>query len=334
MTNRRTFNRPVAIIGSAEFRTPVEPERNEVEMLMPVVHEALADAGIKDKKKEIGFTVSGSSDYLQGFPFAFVGALDAIGAWPPIMESHVEMDGAFAFAEAVEVLQHGPEVGGADTALVYAFSRPSRSANADRTLALQLDPYLVAPLWPGQNDLAGLQAQAMRDSGKFADVPAVEPTHVEDGAVALVLAVGERAEQASKKAWVTGVDHRIEAPALGVRDLTTSTASKLAAEGAGALDGTIDAAWLHVLYSYQELLLREAFGLNGQPVDSDAGPIMVGGLQRIAEAFKAVSSGTHSRVLAHAQSGACLQQSFVTVLEAQPSPKGVERSSTTPGGDS
>jgi len=316
MTPRRTFNRPVAIIGAAEFRTPEEPARNEVEMLMPVIHDALADAGIKDKKKEIGFTVSGSSDYLQGFTFAFVGALDAVGAWPPIMESHVEMDGAFAFAEAVEVLQHGPELGGADTALVYAFSRPSRSGSADRTLALQLDPYLVAPLWPGQNDLAGLQAQAMRDSGRFADVPAVEATHVEDGAVALILAVGERAEQATKRAWVTGIDHRIEAPALGVRDLSTSPSAKAAAEGAGALDAKVDAAFLHSQYRYQDLLLREAFGLNGQPVDSDPGPIMVGGLQRIAAAFRAVASGEHSRVLAHATSGACLQQNLVTVLEA------------------
>ena len=311
---RRTFSRPVAIIGCAEFRTPEEPARNEVEMLMPVVHAALADAGITDKK-QIGFTVSGSSDYLQGFPFAFVGALDAVGAWPPIMESHVEMDGAFALAEAVEVLQHGPELGGADTALVYAFSRPSRSASADRTLALQLDPYLVAPLWPGQDDLAGLQAQAMRDSGRFPSVPAVEQTHVEDGAVALILATGERAEKATKKAWITGIDHRIEAPALGVRDLTTSPSARGAAEGAGALDAKLDAAWLHVPFAYQELLLREAFGLNGQPVDSDAGPIMVGGLQRIASAFRAVSGGTHGRVLAHATSGACLQQNLVTVLE-------------------
>ena len=31
---------------------------------------------------EIGFTCSGSSDYIAGQAFAFVGAVDALGAWP------------------------------------------------------------------------------------------------------------------------------------------------------------------------------------------------------------------------------------------------------------
>jgi hypothetical protein len=134
----RTFDRNVAIVASASFETPSEPARNEVEMLLPVIHDALGAVGLT--QQDIGFTVSGSSDYLQGFPFAFVGALDAVGAWPPIRESHLEMDGAFALSEAVEVLQHG-EI---DTALVYAFARPSRG-HLDRTLAIQLDPYSVAP---------------------------------------------------------------------------------------------------------------------------------------------------------------------------------------------
>src|SRR5579862_7864045 len=157
----QTFDRPVAIVASASFETPSEPARNEVEMLLPVIHDALGQVGLT--QQDIGFTVSGSSDYLQGFPFAFVGALDAVGAWPPIRESHLEMDGAFALAEAVAVLQHDTATGPAsDTALVYAFARPSRGT-LDRTLALQLDPYTVAPLWPDARGLAGLQAQAMRD---------------------------------------------------------------------------------------------------------------------------------------------------------------------------
>ena len=167
----RVFDRPVAIVASASFETPSEPARNEVEMLLPVIHDALGKVGLT--QRDIGFTVSGSSDYLQGFPFAFVGALDAVGAWPPIRESHLEMDGAFALSEAIEVLQHGSERGEPiDTALVYAFARPSRG-ELDRTLAIQLDPYSVAPLWPDARGLAGLQAQAMRDSGRFADVPEV-----------------------------------------------------------------------------------------------------------------------------------------------------------------
>jgi hypothetical protein len=310
----RDFARPVAIVAESWFETPVEPARNEVELLLPVIQDVLGKAGLT--QQDIGFTVSGSSDYLQGFPFAFVTALDAVGAWPPIRESHVEMDGAFALAEAVEVLQHGLAGGhSVDTALVYAFGRPSRG-ELDRTLAIQLDPYSVAPLWPDARSLAGLQAQAMRDSGRFAQVPDVPPTVVADGAAALVLAVGDRAREiTSSPVWIRGIDHRIESPALGGRDLTTSTSTRAAAVAAGAVD--IDAAWLHVLYPHQELLLREAIGLNGQPVDAAAGPMMVGGLQRIAAAADAIASGRVQRAVAHATSGACLQQNLVAVLEGE-----------------
>src|SRR3954470_4128079 len=241
----RAFRKPVAIVAWSEFSTPMEPARNEIELLIPVITEAKGKVGLE--QKDIGFTVSGSSDYLQGYPFAFVGALDAVGAWPPIRESHLEMDGAFALYEAVEVLQHE----GIDTALVYAFARPSTS-DLDRTLALQLDPYVVAPLWPDARSLAGLQAQALKDKGL--DVPDVPPTPVSDGAVAVVLAVGDRARELTKTpAWIRGIDHRIEPPALGVRDLTVSPSTETAARAAGARD--VDAAYLHVPYPHQELVL-------------------------------------------------------------------------------
>jgi hypothetical protein len=307
------FRRPVAIVASASFETPSEPSRNEVELLLPVIHDALGQVGLT--QQDIGFTVSGSSDYLQGFPFAFVGALDAVGAWPPIRESHLEMDGAFALAEAVAVLQHGGSAYGTplDTALVYAFARPSRG-DLDRTLSIQLDPYSVAPLWPDARGLAGLQAQAMRDSGRYGEIPEVPATHVADGCAAVVLAVGDRArELTDTPVWITGIDHRIEAPSLGVRDLTESESTRLAAAGAGV--GEVDAAFLHVLYPHQELLLRQALGLNGQPVHSAAGPTMVGGLERIAAAAKAIASGEARRAVAHATSGPCLQQNLVAVLE-------------------
>jgi hypothetical protein len=308
--SRREFARPVAVVASASFETPAEPARNEVEMLLPVIHQALAAAGLT--QRDIGFTVSGSSDYLQGFPFAFVGALDAVGAWPPIRESHVEMDGAFALAEAVEVLQHdaGPPN---DTALVYAFARPSRGT-LDRTLALQLDPYTVAPLWPDARGLAGLQVQAMRDCGRYDDVPDATPTVVSDGATAVVLATGDRARELTEHpVWIRGIDHRIESPNLGARDLTVSASTRAAGERAGATG--VDAAWLHVHYPHQELLLRAALGLDGQPVDATAGPMMVGGLARIASAAAAVAAGASNRAVAHATSGPCLQQNLVAVLE-------------------
>jgi hypothetical protein len=301
------MRRPVAIVSWASFETPTEPARNEVEMLLPVIQEALGKVGLT--QRDIGFTVSGSSDYLQGFPFAFVGALDAVGAWPPIRESHVEMDGAFALYEAVNVLQEE----GIDTALVYAFARPSRG-ELDRTLALQLDPYCVAPLWPDARGLAALQAQAMKDSGRYGDVPDVPPTVVADGCVAVVLAVGDRARELTDiPVWIRGIDHRIEPPALGVRDSTASPSTAAAASTAGVQD--VDAAWLHAPYPHQELVLREALGLNGQPVDSAAGPVMVGGLERLASAAAGIVAGKARRAVAHATSGPCLQQNLVAVLE-------------------
>src|SRR5205823_12902223 len=132
----------VAVIGfaqSASVRSDIE--RNEVEILMPVVAEAIAQSGID--RHEIWFTVSGSSDYLAGQAFSFVMTLDAVGAWPPIMESHVEMDGAWALYEAWVKIQSGH----ADTALVYSYGKSS-PGDLPAVLSRQLDPYYHQPVWP------------------------------------------------------------------------------------------------------------------------------------------------------------------------------------------
>src|SRR6184192_594801 len=113
--------RDVAVVSFAQepSRRRV-PEQNEVEILMPVVAEAVEKSGVPREK--IGFTCSGSCDYLAGQPFAFVWGLEAIAAWPPIRESHVEMDGAWALYEAWVLLQEG-EI---DAALVYGLGNPRR----------------------------------------------------------------------------------------------------------------------------------------------------------------------------------------------------------------
>src|SRR3954464_8289155 len=150
--------RDIAVVATAQSPAIRKDERrNEVEILMPVIHEIRERSGLK--QEEIGFTVSGSCDYLAGQPFAFVTALDAVGAWPPIVESHVEMDGAWALYEAWVKLQTGE----ADTALVYAFGKSSMGDLPD-VLTLQLDPYYVAPLWPDTVSLAALQARAWLDA--------------------------------------------------------------------------------------------------------------------------------------------------------------------------
>ena len=155
--------RNVAVVSFAQ--TPFkrrEIERTEVQMVRSVTQEAIAKSGIP--RQEIGFTCSGSSDYIAGNAFAFVGAVDALGAWPPISESHVEMDGAWALYEAWVKIQ----IEAADVALVYGFGKPSMG-DLPRTMALQLDPYYVTPLWPDAVSVAALQARLCLESGVLSE---------------------------------------------------------------------------------------------------------------------------------------------------------------------
>jgi acetyl-CoA acetyltransferase len=154
----------VAVIGFAE--APNERHSpattNGVEMLVPIFQEVFAATGLT--KDDIGFWCSGSSDYLAGRAFSFVSAVDAIGAFPPVMESHVEMDGAWALYEAwLKIL-----TGEAEIALAYGFGKSS-AGNLRRVLALQLDPYLLAPLWPDSVSIAALQARLGIEAGLWTE---------------------------------------------------------------------------------------------------------------------------------------------------------------------
>src|SRR5688500_10055858 len=165
------MTRDIAVVSFAQSdHVRAEQQRNEVEMLMPVVTEALTNVGLDIGG--IGFTCSGSSDYLAGQPFSFVMSLDAVGPWPPISESHVEMDGAWALYEAWVKLQ----LGEIDTALIYSYGKSSPGPTHE-VQSRQLDPYFVAPLWPDTISLSALQARALLEAGKatekdFADVVA------------------------------------------------------------------------------------------------------------------------------------------------------------------
>lgn len=154
--------RDIAVVGFAHAphvrRT--DGTTNGVEMLMPCFAQLYDELGIT--KADIGFWCSGSSDYLAGRAFSFISAIDSIGAVPPINESHVEMDAAWALYEAYIKLLTG-EV---DTALVYGFGKSS-AGTLRRVLSRQTDPYTVAPLWPDSVSMAGLQARLGLDSGKW-----------------------------------------------------------------------------------------------------------------------------------------------------------------------
>ena len=127
---------------------------------MPLMGEALAGAGIS--KDRVAFVCSSSSDYLAGQPFSFVMSLDAFGPWPPISESHVDMDGAWALYEAWVKIQ----LGKADIALVYAYGKSS-PGHIRRVLTRQLDPYTLGPLWLDSVSVGALQARAGLDAGTF-----------------------------------------------------------------------------------------------------------------------------------------------------------------------
>jgi acetyl-CoA acetyltransferase len=344
--------RDIAIVAFAQSDTLRSTEEvSEVEMLMPVLHDVVAQTGLKTA--DIGFTCSGSCDYLAGRAFSFTLALDGVGAWPPISESHVETDGAWALYEAWTKLLSGD----ADTALVYSYGKSSPGSLRD-VLTRQLDPYYVAPLWPDSVALAALQAQALIDAGdtderelaaigarsRSTDNPRaqlkgpvpqgdylVRPLRtgdcppIGDGAAAVVLAAGERARDLCERpAWIRGIDHRIEAHSLGVRDLTDSPSTRLAAERAGAFERPVDTAELHAPFSSQEVVLRKALRLDDSTRVNPSGgalaanPMMAAGLARIGEAAARVHRGESDRALAHATSGPCLQQNLVAVLEGDP----------------
>src|SRR5258708_38714161 len=88
----------IAIIGWGQTPSVRRSNATEPQLCFSAVQSAVAAANVD--LREIGFTCSGSCDYLTGGPFAFVSNLEAAGAWPPIAESHVEMDGAWALYEA------------------------------------------------------------------------------------------------------------------------------------------------------------------------------------------------------------------------------------------
>ena len=348
--------RDVAVVGFAQRQMKqFDGSPTCVELLVPIFGDLLEKTGWT--KNDIDFWCSGSSDYLAGRSFSFVSAVDAIGALPPVMESHVEMDAAWALYEAWIKIQTG-EV---DTALVYGFGKSS-AGTLRRTLAMQLDPYTAQPLWPDTVSLAGLQArlgleQGLWDEKAMAEVVArsmtdaasnayairkgetslddvlAQPMYADplrrwdcapssDGAAAIVLAAGDRARDVQDRpAWITGFEHRIEPIALNARDLTTSTSAQRAGAAAGT-DG-VDLAELHAPFSHQEIVLTRALGLAEDVTVNPSGgaltanPMFTAGLNRIGEAASRIWAGSSEKALAHATAGPVLQQNLVCTLEAR-----------------
>ena len=300
--------RRVAVVAVAQSDlTSGDPGVGTPELAFEVSRAAVEASGLE--RGEIGLTLSASSDMLEGRSFNFVQGLEALGTWPPVHESHVEMDGAWAAYSAwVKLL-----TGEFDTALVVAWGKTSEGS-LSAILNTQLDPFVLAPLGLDHVATAALQADAYlartgagmdaldavagrsaaagaanprlsRMEPRGEDGPAASPLwrrHLPreaDGACAVVLAAEGVAEHLSERpAWIAGADHRTETGALGHRDLSRSPATELAASRARDLagwgDAAVDVAELGASFAHQEPLLHEALDLDAAAdVNPSGGPM-------------------------------------------------------------
>lgn len=298
--------RRVGIVGVGQTAyTHGDPAVTAPELVFEAAQAALADAGMR--RGDIDVVMSGSSDMVDGRAFAFVFGLEALGAWPPTHESHVEQDGAFAAWYAwLKIL-----AGAADTALVAAWSKASE-ADVDRVSAAQLDPVVLAPLDVDATVSAGLQADAWlartgadpavlddavaaadaaggrnplvgtlpRPDGAEALATPLLRRHrgpVADGACAVVLAAADAWRSgAPPPAEVVGADHRADTGMLGLRDLSRVPAAAQAAAGARARAGweardAPDVAELSAPFAHQVPMLCAALGLPDDTVTDPSG---------------------------------------------------------------
>ena len=334
----------IAVVGWAQ--TPMErrTDRSETRLLMDVITAAIEPLSLT--RADIDFTCLGSCDYITGQAFSFVSNLDAIGAWPPKRDSHVEMDGAWALFEAWLRLQEGD----IDIAVVTG---SGRSSTGDPSLIypMEMDPYFLAPLGADPLTFAALQARAVIDAGiadersmaevavrsrRKGDVDALltedyvraplrrhDVPPITDGAAAMVLARGDRArELVERPAFITGFDHRTECHNPSFRALADSPSTRIAAAAAGLADAPVEVAELQAAFTHEELLLRSVLGLGADVTVNASGgplaanPIMATGLIRIGHAANHVFAGGN-RALAHATSGPCLQQNLICIMEGR-----------------
>lgn len=284
--------RDVAVVSFAQSHcTTANLHDDMAEILLPVVREALAQVELR--RSDIDFYASGSHDFFEGRTFAYIESLDAVGAWPPISESHVEMDAAWACYEAWAWLQ----LGHGDIALVYGIGRGALPVDLDQVMPSSLDPYYLTPLHPHRHAIAGLQAAATIEAGitterEMADVvnqsltdalsnpfalkagaPGVEAlleepyiasplrqhdtAPVGDGAAVLILATDQVARRLTRRpAWIRAIDHRMDTHYPGSRDLAVLESARIAAEKAAIMAG-FSAAHVEVAELHSEYSYAE-----------------------------------------------------------------------------
>jgi acetyl-CoA acetyltransferase len=298
-------SRDIAVVGWAQTPMTRRTDLSETQLLLRVITAALEPLGLT--RADVDFTCLGSCDYITGQAFSFVSNLDAIGAWPPKRDSHVEMDGAWAAYEAWLRLQEGD----IEIAVVTGSGRSS-TGNPALIYPMEMDPFYLAPLGVDPLTFAALQARALIDAGITderamaevavrsrrdakdnpdaqvsgdGDVDALlageyvraplrrhDLPPITDGAAAMVLATGDRARRLrDRPAFITGFDHRTECHNPVYRDLTDSPSTRIAAEAAGLGERPVEVAELQAAFTHEEVLLRHALALGDDVVVNRSG---------------------------------------------------------------
>ena len=213
-------------------------------MLMPVLAEVPSSARASPRTRSAS-RARAAPTTSPGRPFAFVMTLDGVGPWPPIQESHVEMDGAWALYEAWVKIQPGDVDSRSSTATASrrpgdlprccpaSSTRTSVAAVARRRVSLaalqarrcstparstrarwprsRAQPAQRArqPARPAQGRPRASTSSSPRTTRRPAAAHDCPP--ITDGAAAVVLAAGDVArERCERPAWIRGIDHRIE----------------------------------------------------------------------------------------------------------------------------
>jgi len=219
------------------------------------------------------------------------------------------MDGAWALYEAwVKIL-----TGEVDTALVYGFGKSS-AGNLRRVLALQLDPYTVAPLWPDSVSIAALQARLGIEAGRWSEQDMAEVAvrsraaatgnpraqlsgevaaddllaapyvadplrahdcaPITDGAAVVILAAADRARELCARP--AWITGFEHRIDSGSLGGRDLAAPSATAAGQAAGAAGAQVAELHAPFTHQELVLTEALGLAGETRISPSGGVLAG----------------------------------------------------------
>jgi len=374
----------VAIIGVSQ--TKFEPDKSYEdipETVFRVVKEAMEDAGID--KNDLGSIVTSSVDLWDGRTASNQMLVDVVGS---IMkpESRVAGDGlGAAFQGMMTIL-----AGASEITLIVSQCRGSMGAHYEISNWV-FDPIYQQPLGLDYLSAGALQAnhymanygisqedcarvviknrsdaknnpyaqvknettiEEVMNSPMWAyPIKEMDAAPISDGACAVVLASGPRAEALSNRAvWILGIGSCLDCHYLGHRDLSGGDALITASNRAYSMAGIsnplkeLDVAEISAAFSYQELLWTELMGfcdrgegarilkegltcLRGLlPVNPSGGmmagnPFTVAGLTRLVEAALQVRGEAGDRqvkgaakALCHGTTGFCGQGQYVMIV--------------------